>query len=375
MATVSALRKALLSISALFILAKGHAFNDSTYIRGGAHAQYALLQKEMNRFFELEQKGGWKKINMPKKFYMKGQTDAAIKQLKQRLQVSGDLSDSDTSAVFTAELVTAVQRVQKRFGFRENGVVDAQLVKALNVPIEQRLEQLQANIDRYSTYSEIPDGIWIVANIPEFKMHVYEGKQHVFDMNIVVGKESTKTITFNDEIKYIVFSPCWNVPPDIVRNEILPAMRNGGGYLGRNGYVQTGTENGLPVIKQLPGPNNSLGKVKFVFPNAHNIYFHDTPAKSLFEFPRRAFSHGCIRLAEPARLAEFLLRNTEWTPEKVQKAMDSGREQFVTLKKPVAISITYFTAWVDDDGLLNFREDIYDHDKAVVKRTDKLAAL
>jgi len=321
-----------------------------------------LLQKEMNRLFELEQKGGWKKLNMPKKFYMQGQTDPAIQQLKQRLQVSGDLPDTATSAVFTDELVAAVQRVQKRFGFRENGVVDAQLVKALNIPIEERLQQLQANIDRYSSYSEIPDGIWIVANIPEFKMHVYEGRQRVFDMNIVVGKESTKTVTFDDEIKYIVFSPCWNVPPDIVRNEILPAMQRGGGYLGRNGYVQTGTENGLPVIKQLPGANNALGKVKFVFPNEHNIYFHDTPSKSLFEFPRRAFSHGCVRLGEPAKLAEFLLRDTEWTPEKIQKAMDSGREQFVTLKKPVAISITYFTAWVDRQGELNFREDIYNRD-------------
>ena len=120
----------------------------------------------------------------------------------------------------------------------------------------------------------------------------------------------------------------------------------------------------MPAIRQRPGSKNSLGLVKFVFPNSHSIYFHDTPAKSLFEVRKRTFSHGCIRLAEPARLAQYLLRNDKnWPPEKIEKAMHSGREQVVTLKQPVAVSITYFTAWVDKEGLLHFREDVYGKDK------------
>jgi murein L,D-transpeptidase YcbB/YkuD len=147
-------------------------------------------------------------------------------------------------------------------------------------------------------------------------------------------------------------------------------MRRNRDYLWRNNYVQTGTENGLPVIRQLPGPKNALGQVKFLFPNNHNIYFHDSPAKSLFELRKRAFSHGCIRLAEPAKLAEYLLRdNPEWTPAKIATAMDAGKEQWVNLAAPVPIAITYFTAWVDNDGTLHFREDIYGHDKAAAKKT------
>lgn len=362
--TVSALKKVLVSICTVLIVSTSNA-SDST-VFNSPNRQVNLLQNELNRLLQLDQNGGWDIISLPKKFYMKEQTDPSIKILKQRLHASGDLAITDTSAVFTTELQTAVMKLQKQFGQKPNGVVDAQLIKELNVPLKKRIEQLQVNIDRYSSFTEEPQGIWLVANIPEYKLHVYEGQQHVFDMDIVVGKTSSRTATFNNEIKYIVFSPSWNVPESIVRNEILPSMRKGNGYLSRNNYVQTGVENGLPVIKQLPGPNNSLGQVKFVFPNSHNIYFHDTPAKSLFQLNKRAFSHGCVRLGEPAKLAEFLLKNTEWTPEKISEAMNSGREQFVPLKTPVAVSIIYFTSWVDKDGLVHYREDIYGHDRDAV---------
>jgi L,D-transpeptidase YcbB len=131
----------------------------------------------------------------------------------------------------------------------------------------------------------------------------------------------------------------------------------------------TGNEGGLPVIRQLPGGKNSLGKVKFLFPNSFNIYFHDTPAKSLFERDKRAYSHGCIRLAEPEKMAQYLLRDhPEWTPERIREAMNSGDEQHVKLKKRVPVIITYYTAWVDEQGLLNFRDDIYSHDKDLVEK-------
>jgi murein L,D-transpeptidase YcbB/YkuD len=193
---------------------------------------------------------------------------------------------------------------------------------------------------------------------------VYEGAKQIFDMDIVVGSEEHKTVMFNDEMTNIVFSPYWNVPESIVENEILPAMQRNKNYLRNNGYEITGYENGLPVIRQKPGPQNSLGQVKFVFPNDHGIYFHDTPAKGLFQYSKRSFSHGCIRLSDPTKLAIYLLKNSpNWTEDKVRKAMKSGNEQWVKLPQPAEVSLVYYTAWVDDEGLLHLRQDVYGLDK------------
>lgn len=323
-----------------------------------------LLQKAIERYQEIQKNGGWPKIKATKKFYQKGQTDPAVITLKQRLRATGDFTSNNTTSIFTEELATAVKKVQLRFGFKENGVVDAQLIKELNVPVEARLSQLEVNLQRLQNSPVAGSGTRLVANIPEFKLHVYEGDQEAFSMNIVIGSESNKTVIFNDEMTHIVFSPYWNVPPSIVESEILPAMRKNRNYLRRNGYEQTGTENGLPVIRQKPGPRNSLGLVKFVFPNNHNIYFHDTPAKSLFEVRKRTFSHGCIRLAEPRKLAEYLLKNDPgWSSSSIDAAMNGGKEQWVKLEVPVAVSLTYYTAWADGEGNVHFREDVYGYDK------------
>jgi murein L,D-transpeptidase YcbB/YkuD len=375
METVTRMKMCILLIIALLFLNNAFAkelFATTQQDSSGKNnysRQFELLQKQLSHFYELEKKGGWKKIITNKKFFIKGQSDPAIKKIKERLRLSEDFIAADTSELFTDELVMAVKKIQKRFGFKENGVVDIPLLKELNVPLEDRIQQLEANLERLKTQPAISTGTRLVANIPEFKLHVYEGEKHVFEMAIVVGTETNETVAFNDEMTQIVFSPYWNVPPSIVQNEILPAMRKNRNYLRHNGYEQVSTEGGLPAIRQKPGVKNSLGLVKFVFPNSHSIYFHDTPAKSLFEVRKRTFSHGCIRLAEPARLAQYLLRNDKyWTPEKIKQAMHSGKEKAVTLKQPVAVSITYFTAWVDSEGLLNLREDIYGKDKEIGKK-------
>jgi L,D-transpeptidase YcbB len=327
------------------------------------------MQKELDRYYEIQKDGGWKPIKAGKKFYQKDESDPVVSTIKARLRASGEFRSRDKSPKFTQELVGAVKKAQRLFGFKENGVVDAALIRELNRPVEYRIAQLQVNMERMRTLPAVQEGTYLVANIPEFRLHVYEDGRHLFDMAIVVGTEGNRTVTFNDEMKQIVFSPYWNVPPSIVKNEILPAMQRSRSYLKRNGYEQTGTENGLPVIRQLPGSLNALGGVKFLFPNSYNIYFHDTPAKSLFEVRRRTFSHGCIRLAEPARLAEYLLRNVPgWTPEKVSRAMKAGKEQWVELPHAIPVSITYFTAWVDHQGQLQFREDVYGHDKEAAAR-------
>ena len=324
----------------------------------------ALLQQAIEQYESIRNNGGWKPIKGSRKFYQQGHSDATVKQLKDRLRITGEYTAADSSTLFNEALTAAVKTVQKRFGFKENGVVDAMLIKELNVPVETRLRQLEINLGRLQNAPPLAPGTRLVANIPEFKLHVYEDDVHVFDIDIVVGKESSKTVIFNDEMTHVVFSPYWNVPPSIVSSEILPAMRKSRGYLRRHNYEQTGTEGGLPVIRQKPGPKNSLGLVKFVFPNNHNIYFHDTPAKSLFELRKRTFSHGCIRLAEPKKLAEYLLRNDpQWNSSLIDRAMHAGKEQWVKLATPVAVSLTYYTAWVDESGGIHFREDVYGYDK------------
>jgi murein L,D-transpeptidase YcbB/YkuD len=169
-------------------------------------------------------------------------------------------------------------------------------------------------------------------------------------------------------MKQIVFSPYWNIPESIVKNEILPAMKRNRAYLRNHQMEIVGTQNGLPQIRQKPGPKNSLGKVKFLFPNKYNIYFHDTPAKALFSRNKRAFSHGCIRLSRPFELAKYLLKDMPgWTDAAIHSAMNAGSEKWVSLKQPVPISISYYTAWVDSSGDVHFRDDIYGKDRNLVQ--------
>jgi murein L,D-transpeptidase YcbB/YkuD len=276
----------------------------------------------------------------------------------------------DTTDVFNNELENAVKAFQTSRGLTANGVVTPSLVKEMNVSALKRVEQLIINMGRMRWILNNTDGQLLMVNIPEFVLHVFEGKNKVFDMNVVVGKEGHNTTNFTGNLNQVVFSPYWNITSNIVRDEILPAMAKDPGYLERNNMEEVGSPvDGIPTIRQLPGPKNSLGKVKFLFPNSFDIYFHDTPAKSLFNSDRRAYSHGCIRLSDPFKMASYVLKDQkEWTPEKIDEAMNSGVEQFVKVKKPIPVLITYYTAWVDESGVLNFRDDIYKHDATLVQK-------
>jgi murein L,D-transpeptidase YcbB/YkuD len=213
---------------------------------------------------------------------------------------------------------------------------------------------------------------YVEVNIPDFMLNVYEGNTKTFDMPVVVGKEGSGTMMFTGDIYQIVFSPYWNIPASIVRDEILPAMQSDPDYLKTKKMEIVQKTDSLPVIRQLPGAGNSLGRAKFLFPNSYDIYLHDTEAKELFESKKRAFSHGCIRLADAERMAQYLLRDqNEWAPSKITEAMNSSKPVEVAVKKKVPVVITYFTSWVDDEGQLVFREDIYGHDK---RMADKMFA-
>ena len=350
---------------------------DSLIARDGKNLQdwepvnidYQLLKKEMVRYHQIDKAGGWKEISLVKsKKYKPGDSSLVIKQVKQRLQISGDDKTVDTTIYYTNGLIAVIKRTQKSFGFKEDGIITAVLIKELNISVGERIKKILINLERLRWVPQQPEGDLIIVNIPEFRLHVFNDTKKLFSINIVVGKAANNTVIFTGQLKHVVFSPYWNVPPSIVRTEILPAIKRNPNYLAKMNMERTGSSGGLPVIRQKPGGANALGKVKFIFPNSYNIYFHDTPSKSLFNRDIRAFSHGCIRLAEPVKLATYLLRNQpQWTTEKMNVAMSSSIEKWVPLKKSLPVFITYFTAWVDSEGLLNFRDDVYGHDKNLAK--------
>jgi len=348
------------------LISKKH--KDNKYFED-VNEPYRLLKEHLAKYYAIAQKGGWPEVPVPKKALKKGASDSTIRLVKQRLALTGDLPVADTSTLFNDTLEAAIRNFQERMGYTPDGVLGPQVVKDLNVPVQKRIAQILMNMGRMRWMRTDSAQQLIVVNIPEFKLHMYDGKQKAFEMVVVVGKQGHNTMMFNGDLNQVVFSPYWNVPPSIVKNEILPALASNPGYLESQNMEQVGTEGDLPSIRQRPGPGNALGKVKFLFPNSFNIYFHDTPSKSLFEKDKRAFSHGCIRLAEPEKMANYLLRHQpEWTPERINEAMNAGTEKYVKLKETVPVIITYYTAWVDDRGRLNFRDDIYHHDEKLARK-------
>ncbi|MEO7120703.1 MAG: L,D-transpeptidase family protein [Ginsengibacter sp.] len=327
---------------------------------------YKSLIVELKRYTEIVKAGGWPVIPASVIKIKKGHSSPAIGVIKNFFNITTDLNSPDTSALYDENLVAAIKNYQERFGYKKSGTLSASLLKEMNVPAIDRLKQILINMNRMRWMPQEPDGRLIVVNIPEFILHVYDGKNQVFEMNVVVGKDGHNTTIFSDNLTTIVFSPYWNVPESIVKKEIQPSMAKNKNYLQDNNMEITGMRDGLPIVRQKPGDKNSLGKVKFLFPNSFNIYFHDTPAKSLFNQDVRAYSHGCIRLSEPEKLAGYLLKdNPDWNDEKINDAMNSGEQKFVALKQPVPVFITYYTAWVDANGKLNFRNDIYGHDAEI----------
>jgi murein L,D-transpeptidase YcbB/YkuD len=231
------------------------------------------------------------------------------------------------------------------------------------------VKKILINLERMKWMPPHPEGRLIVVNIPEFRMHVTEQGKKVFDMKVVVGKEGHSTILFSGNMDRVVFNPYWNLPSGIVKKEVVPAMEKDTDYLEKNEMEITGESGGWPVVRQLPGKKNELGRMKFLFPNSFNIYFHDTPHKELFSKTQRAYSHGCIRLAAPRKLADYVLESMpEWTRDRVDSLLATGQEQTVKLRAPVPVLICYFTAWVSGDGVLVYRKDIYGHDSAMARK-------
>jgi murein L,D-transpeptidase YcbB/YkuD len=323
--------------------------------------QYYKLQEKLKAYYDIEKRGSWVTIKPDRKKYHLGDSSPVIKEIRKKLFLAGDIANDNQSAVFDDEMEAGIKEFQRRFGLKEDGVAGPGVLREMAAPLSARIEQIAVNMERCRWLPNETSEDYLFVNIPQFKLVAIEKDSIVFDCNVVVGTATNKTVIFRGDMKYVVFSPYWNVPPSIINKEILPAMKRNPKYLEKHNMEYNGGK-----IRQKPGPNNSLGLVKFLFPNSFNIYLHDTPSKSLFKEDKRAFSHGCIRVSEPFKLAEYLLRkDPSWTPEKITTAMNSGKEQYVTLKKTVPVYLVYFTAFVDQRGKLNFRDDIYGRDQAV----------
>lgn len=329
------------------------------------YRQYELLRRFLIKYHDL---GGtnWPVIRLPAPV-KPGDTSNAVRAVKARLARLEDFSGDTLSAFFDQGLENAIRRFQERHGLMINGRLNKETLAELNIPVQQRIEQLMVNMERSRWLPVRLSGDYLAVNIPEFKLHVYHADTLRWSCNAVVGQTMHRTTVFYGEVKYIVFSPYWNVPPGILRQEILPAIHKNSDYLKTHQMEIVGYRNGLPVIRQRPGPDNPLGLIKFLFPNNYNIYLHDTPSKSLFDHNTRAFSHGCIRISEPEKLAAFLLKDRpDWPNEKIRQYMHAGIERTLDLHHTTPVFVAYFTAFVDRSGRLNFRKDIYHLDQRLL---------
>ncbi|MEO7998765.1 MAG: L,D-transpeptidase family protein, partial [Gemmatimonadaceae bacterium] len=247
-------------------------------------------------------------------------------------------------------------------------------IASLNRPAEYRLRQIAANLERHRWLPRNRGDRFVVVNIPAFQLRAYDAGVEALSMNVVVGAEygGRSTPVFSDSMAYVIFRPYWNVPASIASRELWPKQRNDPGYFRRNGYESVHASWGT-YVRQKPAPNNALGQAKFIFPNDHAIYLHDTPAHSLFDEQVRAFSHGCIRVAHPDQLAAFVLGVQGWNLDQARAAMATGPDNHrVNLERKLPVYIVYFTTYMRD-GVLHFGNDIYDRDDALVQALGSVA--
>lgn len=325
--------------------------------------QYYKLKTVLQQYRNIEKKGGWNDIAVPADFKSITPEDSSdvVGKIRTRLFLTGDIAADSKSQIYNSDLQKAVLKYKKRNGFTVDKVILAKHINEMNVPVSNRIKTIIVNMERCRWISkDITEAKeFIVINIPSYRLRYFKNSKIALESKVVVGTIMNKTVVFSGMMNHIVFSPYWNVPTSIKKTQILPGIEKDENYLAKNNMEWNGAN-----IRQKPGPENSLGLVKFLFPNSNNIYLHDTPSKGLFNSEKRAFSHGCIRVAKPIELANLIMADDKsWTPEKIDVAMNKGTETWYTLKSKIPVYIGYFTVWVDDDGITNFYKDIYHKDE------------
>ncbi len=345
-----------------------------------AHPGYAALRSLLERYREIDRAGGWRGVP-PGRPLRRGSAGERVRLLRTRLAAEGDLDRSLAGGeTFDAALVAAVRRFQARHGLEPTGVVGERDRVELDVPVQARIRQITLNLERWRW---LPAGLGerhLLVNIPGFTLEARESDRVVLAMRVVVGRELSRTPMFSDSITYLVFNPVWELPPEIAKNEVLPAIQKDPEYLAKNhlrlferhgrgsrevapakvDWQKVTPEEFGFAVKQDPGPENSIGHVKFMCPNQFAVYLHDTPAGHLFSATQRDYSHGCVRVERPLELALYLLRGKAgWDSARIVAAFDTLQNKVVQLPEPVPVHLLYWTTWVDDQGVAQFRRDVY----------------
>jgi len=334
-------------------------------------SRYAELQSVLARYQALAAAGGWQVVPAGPTLRA-GADDPRVPALRRRLAVEVAGVAPGGGTVFDAGLVQALTAFQASHGLDPDGVLGPATLAELNVPVEARLAQIRANMERrrWTSRTEAPRRIEV--NIADQSLVLFEDGRPSLTMRTVVGRPANRTPMFDDVVERVVFNPPWNVPRSIATKEILPKLAKDPGYLARNNFVvQPGAGSVSVRLQQRPGPESALGLYKFDLPNAFDVYLHDTPAKTLFARAQRAFSHGCVRVEKPAELARTLLAShPNWPESAIQAALDSGKTTFAPLQAPVPVSFGYWTVFVDASGAPQFRRDLYGWDAQLLDRIE-----
>jgi murein L,D-transpeptidase YcbB/YkuD len=344
---------------------------------------YRQLKEALANYREIQARGGWESIPEGESL-RQDMSGERVRLLRRRLIATGDLeSSSPNSTVFDATIVGAVKRFQDRHGLDADGIVGKRTLRAMNMPVAERIDQIRVNLERGRwIFREVTD-TFLLVNIASYSVDYLRGGEWIWSARAQVGTTFRQTPVFKSEMKYLVFNPTWTVPPTILKQDILPAAQRDPEYLkkkhinvlDRKGQIvppedidwsQYSTDNFPYILRQEPWSGNALGQVKFIFPNEHFVFLHDTPSKALFARSNRSFSSGCIRVEHPFLLAELLLDDPKkWSLDKIKTVIESGKTRTVHLSEPVAVLLLYWTAYKDAADVLQFREDLYGRDQAI----------
>ena len=349
-----------------------------------SHERYRNTRGGLARYRQIAANGGWPTVN-PGETIHPGEQDERLATIRQRLLATGDLQQPATRDMsYDPATVTAVKLFQQRHGLDDDGVIGQATISAMNVPVEQRIRQLEINLERWRWLTRDLGERHVLVDIPAFEAATFDSGEELYNMRVIVGKHHHETPVFSDTIKYVVINPYWTITPSIARHEMLPKLRRDPSYLAKknislfrgwsdNKEIDPRTIDWNKVtpkqmnqyrLRQNPGPGNALGTLKIVFPNKYSVYLHDTPNHNLFERTERAFSHGCIRMSEPVRQAALVLGDAGagWSEERIADIVKTGQRTVVRLEQPVQVHLTYQTALADADHRVRFVPDFYQRD-------------
>jgi L,D-transpeptidase YcbB len=363
-----------------------HNLKESLQKLSPGHREYKNLKKALRKYREIESNGGWELFSTDLPKIAKDVKHPDVAKLRKRLMITQDnvYDELEDEELFDQILHEQVVLFQKRNGLTADGVVAKATIEAMNIPVEDRIASIEANLERWRWVTDELGEIYIKVNIANFEMQVVKNDSPVFVSEAIVGRPFRKTPVFSASMNHLVLAPTWTVPPTILSQDVIPAVKKNQAYL-RQKNMEILRSDGSVVdpasldwknlsasnfpyrVRQAPGKDNALGAVKFMFPNKYSVYIHDTPSRELFVHADRSFSSGCIRIKRPLEFASFLLQDKpEWTMDRINTVVRQGKETTVFLTNPIPVHILYLTAWAEEDGTVHFRKDIYNRDKPLL---------